>query len=181
MLLTGWLLTTTFLGFLCLVGTTTSCVEIYSFQAIAGIGVGTVLTVTAIPTQASVRHVDQTGIAAGMLVNFRLFGALIGLAVASNVFVSVFQRRIDGITSLPESFRPLRDASQAISFIPKLRTLDSSSRATNAILDIFAATFRVIWIVMTCFSGAGLTIALLIKEFSIEKDDVGRQGFQKPW
>jgi hypothetical protein len=78
LLLTGWLLMTTFLGLLCLVKKSTAKAETYTFQAFAGIGVGIVLTVTAIPTRASVQHVDNTGIAAGMLVNFRLFGALIG-------------------------------------------------------------------------------------------------------
>ena len=179
-LLVAWVLTTTFLGLLYLVNKTTPRAETYSFHAIAGIGVGTILTVTAIPTQASVKHVDDTGIAAGMLVNFRLFGALLGLSIGSNVFSSVFQQKINALTTLPGSLRVLENGSKAVSFIPSLRTLNLPGEVIDTILDVYQAPFRAIWIVMTCFSGVSFFVALFIKEVSIEKDDVGRQGFQQP-
>ncbi|KAF4635087.1 hypothetical protein G7Y89_g3013 [Cudoniella acicularis] len=183
-LLTGWLLMTTFLGLLCLVKRSTAKAETYTFQAFAGIGVGIILTVTAIPTQASVRHVDDTGIAAGMLVNFHLFGALIGLSIGSNIFNSVFKQKMDSLmdslTTLPTSIQILQNANEAIGFIPSLRTLELPEPLMNIVLDAFWAPFQVLWIVMTCISGIGLFIALFIKELSLEKDEVGRQGLQQP-
>jgi len=154
--------------------------EIYIFQVFAGIGVGTVLTVTAIPTQASVQDVDDTGIAAGMLVNFRLFGALIGLTLRSNIFNSVFEQNINSLGTLPTSIQRLQNANEAIGFIPSLTKLDLPDPLMSALLDAFWAPFQVLWIVMTCFSSIGVFIALFIKEFSLEKDEVDRQGFQQP-
>jgi predicted MFS family arabinose efflux permease len=184
LLLTGWLLMTTFLGLLVLVKRRTTKAETYIFQAFAGIGVGIILTVTAIPTQASVRHVDDTGIAAGMLVNFRLFGALIGLTIGSNIFNSVFKQKMDSLmdslTTLPTSIQILQNANEAIGFIPSLRTLELPEPLMNIVLDAFWAPFQVLWIVMTCISGVGFFIALFIKELSLEKDEVGRQRLQQP-
>jgi MFS family permease len=179
-LLTGWLLMTTFLGLLCYVERDTTKPIIYVFQVFTGIGVGTTLTVTAIPAQASVHQVDDTGIAAGMLVNFRLFGALIGLAIGSNVFNSVFKEHISALGPLLSSIRRLQDAKEAIGFIPTLRKLDLPILLMDSLLDVYWVSFQVLWIVMTCFSGVGLLSALFIKELSLEKDEVGRQGFQQP-
>jgi hypothetical protein len=139
-----------------------------------------VLTVTAIPTQASVRRVDDTGLAAGMLVSFRLFGALIGLTIGSNVFNSVFKQQIDSFTTLPPSIRILQDANKAIGFIPSLRRLNLSEPLMGALLHAYWAPFNTLWVVMACFSGIGLLVALFIQEVSLENDAVGRQGFQQP-
>ena len=57
-----------------------------------GIGIGTIFAVTSIPLQASVKHVDDKGPAAGTLVIFRLFGALISLTISSTVFNSSLLR-----------------------------------------------------------------------------------------
>ena len=50
---------------------------------------------------ASVQNVDDPGIAACILVSYRLFGALTGLAICSTVFNSVFERHIAAIGRLP--------------------------------------------------------------------------------
>lgn len=81
----GWILSTVFVGLLYLLNEKTTTAEAYSYQALMGVGIGTVLTVTALPTQASVKKVDDTGLAAGMLMIFRFFGALLGLTIASTV------------------------------------------------------------------------------------------------
>jgi MFS family permease len=141
-LMVGWVLMTTFLGLLCIVRRDTVKAEAYTLQVFAGIGVGTVLTVTAIPTQASVRRVDDTGLAAGMLVSFRLFGALIGLTIGSNVFNSVFKQQVDSFTTLPPSIRILQDANKAIGFIPSLRRLDLSEPLMEALLHAYWAPFN---------------------------------------
>ncbi|CDM31523.1 unnamed protein product [Penicillium roqueforti FM164] len=77
------------------------------FQVIAGIGIGTIFSVPPIPMQASAAPDDQ-GLAMGIMVAFRLFGALIGLAVDATTFSSVFANRISGI-DLPASLALLKD------------------------------------------------------------------------
>ncbi|KAF3761041.1 MFS general substrate transporter [Cryphonectria parasitica EP155] len=177
----GWILSTIFIGLLYLVRETTSTTEAYIYQAFMGVGVGTVLTVTAFPTQASVSHVDDVGIAAGMLVIFRLFGALLGLTMASTVFSSVFQQRMNAVTAamtLPDSLEVLKDASQAVGFIPHLRELSGvvSWETMSAVIAVYTRSFQVVWLVFTGFFVVGFAVSLSIQELSMENDDVGRQG-----
>ncbi|RYP85596.1 hypothetical protein DL769_000937 [Monosporascus sp. CRB-8-3] len=175
----GWVILTVFLGLWCLVGQTTSRAEAYAFQSMLGVGIGTVFTGAQVPMQASVAHVDDTGLAVGTLIVIRLFGALVGLSIGSTVFNSVFQKSIAALGTLPEPVRALGDASQAINFIPVLRTLDLPSEFMTSLIEAYQVPFRAIWIVMTCLSGVGLFVSLLIKELTLEKEDVGRQGFEQ--
>jgi hypothetical protein len=114
---TGWFFSTTFLGLFCLLKKSTSRAEAYSLQVMVGIGIGTIFAVTSIPLQASVKHVDDTGLAAGTLVIFRLFGALIGLTISSTVFNSIFAQRFTATLAAIPQLHDLGDSSNAIRFI----------------------------------------------------------------
>ncbi|KAJ5520791.1 hypothetical protein N7463_001244 [Penicillium fimorum] len=59
----------------------------------------------------------------GMMVPFRLFGALIALAVGATTLSSLFANGIEDI-ALPASLELLKDPSEAVCFIPCLRTAD---------------------------------------------------------
>jgi hypothetical protein len=85
----GWLFSTTFLGLFCL-WNSHSPAEAYAFQAIASIGISTIITVAAIPMQASVEHVDNAGLAAGIYLTSQLFSAIVSLTISSTAFTSVF-------------------------------------------------------------------------------------------
>lgn len=148
LLVAGWVLTTTFLGVWCLVGKDTSRAEAYAFQAMLGVGAGTLFTGIQIPVQASASavNVDDTGLAVGMLVVFRLFGGLIGLAVGSTAFHSAFHKQITAIGPLPESARVLEDASQAVSFIPALMTLDIPAASLDGLINVYQKSFQAVWI-----------------------------------
>ncbi|KAI1781220.1 MFS general substrate transporter [Hypoxylon cercidicola] len=173
----GWLVTTLFLGLWCLIAQNTSRTEVYVFQVLIGAGTGILFTGTQVPMQASVVDVNDTGLAVGMLVVFRLFGALVGLAISSTAFSSVFQRSIAALGTLPEQVRVLNDPSQAVGFIPSLRTLDLPSEYMITLVEAYRKPFLAIWIIITCLSGIGLFLSFFIKELSLESEDVGRQGF----
>ncbi|KAI6083380.1 major facilitator superfamily domain-containing protein [Hypoxylon rubiginosum] len=176
----GWTLTTVFLGLWCLVDRKTSRAEVYAFQALLGVGLGILFTVTQIPMQASVGNVDDVGIAVGTLVTVRLFGALIGLAVGSTAFSSEFQKRATGLLeNLPLQAATLKDSSQAISFIPTLVNLDLPEETMDALVEAYRHSFQAIWIFMTVLSGMGFLSSLFIQELTLEKDDIGRQGLEQ--
>lgn len=61
-----------------------------SFQVILGIGTGALFSILMLPMQACVQ-VDDMGLAAGILVSFRLFGGLIGLSLRSKCFNNVLR------------------------------------------------------------------------------------------
>ncbi|KAI0178565.1 MFS general substrate transporter [Hypoxylon sp. FL1284] len=174
----GWLLTTLFLGLWCLIGQGSSPAELYAFQAFLGAGIGILFTGTQVPMQASVVDVNDTGLAVGMLVVFRLFGALVGLAIGSTAFNSAFERSIAALGTLPEQVSVLNDPTQAVAFIPRLRTLDLPSEYMGTLVEAYRGPFQTIWIIMTCLSGVGLFLSLFIKELSLESEDMGRQGFE---
>jgi hypothetical protein len=101
-----------------------------------GIGIGTIFAVTSIPLQASVKHVDDTGLAAGTLVIFRLFGALIGLTISSTVFNSIFAQRFTATLAAIPQLHDLGDSSNAIRFIPSVRLLSLPQETMDSVIEL---------------------------------------------
>jgi MFS family permease len=174
----GWVVLVLSLGLWCMVDQKTSLAQAYVFQSLLGAGIGTSFTGGSVPIQASVSHVDDTGLAVGTLIVIRIFGALVGLSVGSTVFNSVFAKSIAALGALPDAVMKLEDASQAIDFIPTLRTLDLPDEHMARLVSAYREPFLAIWIVLTCFGGFGFLVCLSIKELTLEKEDVGRQGFE---
>ncbi|KAI1110622.1 MFS general substrate transporter [Nemania sp. NC0429] len=174
----GWALMTASMGAWSLIGRETSRATTYAVEAVLGIGIGIVFTGTQVPMQASVVHVDDTGLAVGMLVVFRLFGALIGLAVSSTAFISVFQENIALHSPLPEQLRDLNDATQAIAFLPTLRTLNLTGETLDEVISTYDKSFKAVWYILASFGVLGFISSLFTKELSLESEEVGRQGFE---
>lgn len=145
------------------------------FQIIASIGLGALWTVPSLSMQASAGSVQDQGLAVGILVGSRLFGALIGLAIESTVFASVFEKSISPFEPLPDVAAALSQASQAVGFIPNLRGLDVSPEVLTGIVKAYRDTFQVIWYVMAAFGCVGFAASLFIEEKSIESEETGNQ------
>jgi hypothetical protein len=175
---TGWILSTVFMGLLYTIGVKTSRTQGYVYQAFLGAGLGTALMATMVATLASVTSVDNEGLAAGMLVTSRFLGSLIGLAVCSTVFSSAFVARLTAsIGDLPQELETLRDPSQAVQFIEKLRSVSVSPEVLQNVIEAYQGCFQTVWIVLTAFSGFAALISVFTRENSLEKSEVGRQGF----
>ncbi|RAL05973.1 uncharacterized protein BO80DRAFT_440708 [Aspergillus ibericus CBS 121593] len=174
----GWILTTVFLGLLYRVGRDTSRAELTTFQVFLGSGIGIILTAGTVAMLASVTRVDDAGLAVGLLLVFRILGSLLGLAIASTVFSSIFQKSIAAIGTLPGSLSILKDSSRAVDFIPELRTLDLSNDVMDRVIDAYQKTFQAIWLVLACIAALASLISFLIRHLTLEKEEVGRQGFQ---
>ena len=152
---------------------------LYGLQVIAAIGVGTLFTILTIPMTASVQNVDDMGIAAGVLVSFRLFGALLGLATCATVFNNVFEHRIASISALPTSVEALKDVREAIGFIPALRSIDVQPEMLHQILEAYRVSMMAIFLTLTGIGTIGFLASLLVKELTLEREDLGRQQFEK--
>ncbi|KAL8653175.1 MAG: hypothetical protein Q9210_002248 [Variospora velana] len=103
----NWIFSATGVGLWALKRSDSSVALTASVQVIAGIGVGTHFTVLIIPMQASLLHVDDMGLAAGIIVCFRLFGALLGLAIYASVFNNTFDQNIRSLSPLPPAVAAL--------------------------------------------------------------------------
>ncbi|KAF2272262.1 MFS general substrate transporter [Westerdykella ornata] len=176
----GWSFITIFLGLNYTIGGNTSRAQAYAFQALLGAGLGTALASTMIAVLASVRRVDDEGLAVGMLVTVRFVGSLIGLAICSTIFSSIFQKGLSALKDLPEQLAILEDPSQAVGFIPRLREIKVSEDIMQVVTGAYEDAFQTIWVVLAAFSGLGALLSVLTREHSLEKDDVGRQGFKAP-
>lgn len=179
-ILLGWIFTAIGGGLLALLSPTSSLALSSSVQVIVAIGVGTLYCILIIPLQASVENVDDTGLAVGILVTFRLLGAVIGLAIGSTVFSSLFSQAISSVNSLPNDLNSeLWDGNQAIGFIPKLRELvDISPGLLASILDTYLVSMRGIWYFMAAAASLGFITSLFTKDITLEKEDMGRQRFE---
>lgn len=125
----GWILLVLGVGFLSLLDSHVSTAVRVGPQVIAGVGIGSLYCILVLPLQASVPNVDDTGLAVGLLVSFRLFGALVGLAMGSAIFGSVFTQAVEQLEGdLPQ---------------PLWSTLSSGNEAIHSELeDVMSPTPR---------------------------------------
>ncbi|SLM40557.1 mfs transporter [Lasallia pustulata] len=171
----GWVFLAVGVGLFSLLTRESSLAVTASFQVIAGIGLGTIFTVPPIPMQASAPTAEDQGLAIGILVSFRLFGGLIGLAIGATAFSTTFAKSIAALGELPEAVSILENSNQAIGFIPYLRELDVPQEVINPILHSYDSSWRAVWYILAGFGAAGAIGSLFTKELSLESDDKGRQ------
>ncbi|ROW03613.1 hypothetical protein VPNG_07162 [Cytospora leucostoma] len=156
-------------------GATTSRALSATFQVISGIGIGTNFVVPCIPMQASASAADQ-GLAGGIMVSFRLFGALIGLAIGSTTFNNVYAKAIGDIP-IPQALQKFTDPNAAVALIQNLRDLDVSPDVLSAIREAYRVSMKDIFIVLAAFGALGFVSSLFVKELSMETDELGDQHY----
>ncbi|KAL9132082.1 MAG: hypothetical protein Q9217_000118 [Psora testacea] len=178
MVVSNWFLAACGIGLWALWGPDLSLGLKYGLQILAGIGIGTLFTILTIPMQASVRDVNDMGIAGGILVSFRLFGGLAGLSICSTIFNSVLRQRLTSLGPLPPSFDALGDIREAVAFIPILRTLDQSSLSTAVVIDAYRQSMMAVFLALAGFGIIGFLTSFFIRELSLEKEELGRQRLE---
>ncbi|KAK2024332.1 MFS general substrate transporter [Colletotrichum zoysiae] len=174
----SWTLTVVGTGVLVLLDADSPASMVQGLPVIWGAGIGLLLRLLFLPLQASVVRVDDTGLAIGILLTFRLFGGLVGLSICSTVFSSYFARAIRDIGALPSAAGHLRDTEAAVAFIPQLRTLDLSEDALLPIVQAYLTSIRAIMYTMMGFSGLGLLTSFFTSELSLQRTERGQQKFE---
>ena len=175
----AWITTAVGTGLFALWGPEVSLAERAGFQVLAAIGLGIQFVVPSVAIQASVSKPEDHGLSVGLLVCFRLFGALIGLAVASTAFSSAFGHYVASLEPLPPAISPLRDPANAVGFIPYLRTTVLPAHELKEVQEAYSDALKVIWYIMAGFSSFGFLSSLLVRELSIETTEVGRQHLEE--
>jgi len=176
----GWVLLAVGIGLMAFWDHDTSTAESAGYQTLAGIGVGIVFTVPTIAMQASAPTVDDQGLAIGVLVSFRLFGGLVGLACAATAFSSTFESAIASVGSLPDSTAILQDSASAVGYIPYLRELVVPQDLMDGIINAYRDSLRSIWYTLAAFATVGGITSMLMKELSLESEETGRQNWEQP-
>ena len=176
--ISNWVFSALGMGLWALWGTSSSVALTAELQILAGAGIGTHFTVLSIPMLANVKNVDDGGIAAGILVSFRLFGGLVGIAISTGVFNNVFERRIATIGPLPTDLSVLTDIKEVIGFIPALRLVNAEEEAFGRIIEVYREALMAVFLTLAGFGVLGFLTSLFTKEVTLEKEDKGRQHFE---
>ncbi|KAI2621171.1 MFS general substrate transporter [Hypoxylon sp. NC1633] len=174
----AWILVTVGTGLLCLLDASSSAGMRYGIPIVWSVGAGALLRLLQIPIQASVPSVDDTAHAIALLLTVRCFGSLVGLAIGSTIFNSVFGPAIAAVGELPDALGVLRDPHQAIAFIPMLRTLDLPADVVAPVLQAYVTAMRAIFYAMIAFSGLGFVTSLATEELTLQRTERGRQQFE---
>ncbi|KAM0193868.1 hypothetical protein ACHAPI_007533 [Fusarium lateritium] len=176
----SWVMLTLGTGIMALFSIDSSSSALFVLPVIWGVGVA-LLRLNLLPMQASVKDVDDTGVAIGQYFTIRMFGGLFGLTIASTIFNTAFSSNIVSTSvQLEGPLAPLKDASNAIAFIKELKPLATEvSRST--LIEVLAAyliSFRVIFYTMTGLSGLGLLTSFFLKEIDLKSQGRGNQRFE---
>ncbi|KAL0940066.1 uncharacterized protein CTRU02_206676 [Colletotrichum truncatum] len=174
----SWVLIVAGTGILALLHHGSSASILHGLPVVWAAGIGLLLRLLFLPLQASVVRVDDTGLAIGILLTFRLLGGLVGLSICSTVFSSYFSRSIGAIGELPPSLEHLRDPDAAVAFIPQLRVLELPEETLLPIIQAYQTAIRAIIYTMTGFGGLGLLSSFFISDLSLQKTERGQQQFE---
>ncbi|KAJ2969983.1 hypothetical protein NUW58_g9834 [Xylaria curta] len=173
----SWVLTVLGTALLVIFDTDSDQATSRGLPVIWGAGIGLLLRLLVLPLQASVPHVDDTGLVVGMLLTYRLLGGLIGLAICSTIFGSVFSAAIAEVGELPEALSILRHPNEAIEFIPKLSSLDLPEETLLIARQAYLDAIRAIIYTMTGFSGLGLLSSFFTADFDLKQTEMSQQSW----
>ncbi|RGP71012.1 hypothetical protein FSPOR_3700 [Fusarium sporotrichioides] len=174
----SWALLILGTGILALFELGSSSSMLFGLPVIWGTGVA-LLRLQLLPMQASVKKVEDTGVAIGQFFTIRMFGGLIGLTIASAIFNTVFAKTIvSSSVQLDGPLAPLADSSRAVAFIKELPSLDISQRTLQDVLSVYLTCFRTIFYTMTGFGVVGLFASMFIAEIDLKSQDRGNQQFE---
>ncbi|KAI1764144.1 major facilitator superfamily domain-containing protein [Hypoxylon sp. FL1150] len=177
----SWVVLTVGTGLLALIGIGSTHSELQGYPILWGTGVA-LLRLLILPMQASVKDVDDTGLATSLLLFVRFVGSLVGQAIASTTFNTEFARSLSPIAGeLQGPLAPLEDSNQAIAFIPQLRLVQNqvSSDVFAAALGVYLEGFRTVFYVMTGIAVAGFITSLFTRELSLKNRESSAQAFEE--
>ncbi|KAL8376835.1 hypothetical protein RB595_007793 [Gaeumannomyces hyphopodioides] len=174
----SWVIAALGTGLLALFEVGASTPMLYGLPILWGQGVS-LLRLTMLPVQASVKQVDDEGLATANFLTIRMFGALVGLAICSPIFNVVFSTSISQAgLDLTGILAPLQDTSNAVSFIGKLLKLDVSPSTLDRVLGVYLASFKAIFYTITGLTGIGLVSSVFLDEIELKREGRGNQHFE---
>lgn len=175
----AWVILTLGTGLLALFDVGSSSSMRLGLPILWGAGVA-LLRLNLLPMQASVKNVDDTGLAIGQFLTIRMFGGLVGLTISATIFNSVFSTSISATAvHLTGPLAPLKDVANAVAFIDKLRSIDVPVETRDQVLRVYLKCFQTIFYTMTGLSGLGLVTSLFVDEIDLKSQGLGNQRFEE--
>ncbi|KAH7368463.1 major facilitator superfamily domain-containing protein [Plectosphaerella cucumerina] len=162
----SWVITGLGTGLLALFGVGSPPSMLYGLPILWGQGVA-LLRLTMLPVQASVKRVDDEGLATANFLTIRQFGALVGLAISAPIFNTVFSKSLAGVAV------PL-----TVNFIGEMRSLQVSPTTLNHVSQVYLDAFRAVFYAMTGLGGVGFLTSIFLDEIELKREARGAQRFE---
>lgn len=81
--------------------------------------------------------------------------------------------------TLPMSLQHLQDPEVIIAFIPQLRGIELPENVLQPAIDAYLVSMKGIVYAITGFASLGLLSSFLIRELTLEIDEIGQEQFEK--
>ena len=159
---TGWVVSITGTGLLCLLNTETTAASYVFIFLLVGLGHGLLLSSLSFTVQA-ISTTQDVAYAAGLYSFIRSLGLCFGVAIGGTVFQNFLSRY------LAEAGLPTAISNDAEAFVQVLRTLQPSEYRDN-VREVFARAFNPLFGIMTAFCGVAGLASLAIGKHDMDKD-----------
>ncbi len=169
----GWTLTTLGTGLLYLLDVNTPTVSWIFLNLVSGLGMGMLFPAMAFAIQASSTNADLA-FAVAMYSFFRAFGQSIGVAIGGSIFQNTMQIKLLAYPLLaPMADEYSRDASALVQIIKQM----TPGQAKDELIQGYADSLKVVWIVMCAMSAVALASSVAIKALDLNRPLDTEQGF----
>lgn len=170
----GWVLTTMGTGILYLLDVNTTTVQWVFLNLVSGLGMGVLFPSMAFSIQAATINKDLA-FAVALFSFFRAFGQAIGVAVGGVIFQNQLKKKLLTYPLLaPMAGAYASDASGLVQIIKTMQ----HGPARTQLIQSYAESLKLVWIVMCALAGLALLSSFLIKGFELDRALDTEQGFQ---
>lgn len=170
----GWALTTLKTGILYLLDVNTTTVQWVFLNLVSGLGMGVLFPSMAFSIQAATIN-KGLAFAVALFSFFRAFGQAIGVAVGGVIFQNQLKKKLLTYPLLaPMAGVYSSDASGLVQIIKTMQ----HGPARTQLIQSYADSLKLVWIVMCALAGVALQSSFLIKGFELDCALETEQGFQ---
>ena len=142
---------------------------------VPGIGTGILFSAMNYSLQAAVKSED-IAFAVAFFTFFRSFGQTVGVAVGGAVFQNQLRQKLLTYPLLAAQADVFsQDASGLVQVI---KSMPNDLPQKAQLIQAYADSLKVVWIVMCALSAAALLSSIFIKGYSLDREHNTEQGFQ---
>ena len=160
----GWAITTLGVGILYLMDVNTTTVQWVFMNLVLGIGSGFNYVALGVMLQAATAEEDMTS-AVSLFTVFRPLGQALGVAIGGVIFQNQMKTKLDAIPSLAAMSDEYASNGAALAQI--IKAMPPSPNKT-LLVQAYADSLKIIWIVLCALSGFALLTSIPIKAISLD-------------
>ncbi len=172
----GWTVSTFGIGLLCLLGPDTTIAQWVFLNLVPGMGLGMLYTSLGYSTITAAEEKDAA-YAAAMYTFSRSFGQGIGVATGGAIIQAQLEIKLRAYPLLADQASAL--SKQASALVEIVKSMDINSPRRTMIIEAFADSLKIVWVVMAGLSFVGLVASLWTKDLDVNRAPETEQGLRK--